>query len=82
MAIYLKDPELDALARKLARLEGASLTEAVKRALRERHERLEGERDLKRRRAEARLRRIRALPVRDASDPDQALYDEHGLPKA
>jgi antitoxin VapB len=36
MAISLKDPETDSLARQVARLTGETLTEAVRGALRER----------------------------------------------
>lgn len=82
MAIYLKDPEIDRLARELARLERTSLTEAVRRALAQRQKDLTDERAAKRRRVAARLSRIAALPVRDAGDPDDALYDAQGLPKA
>jgi len=39
MALSLKDPETDRLAREMARLTGESLTEAVRRALAERLER-------------------------------------------
>lgn len=81
MSLFLKDPDVDRLARELAQLEGTSLTDTVKRALRERHDRQLRERDAKRRRVEARLARIRALPVRDASDPDAAIYDDAGLPR-
>jgi antitoxin VapB len=82
VSLYLKDAEVDRLARELAQLEGASLTETVRRALRDRHDRLLEEREAKRRRVEARLARIKALPVRDASDPDATIYDDAGLPRA
>jgi len=36
MALSLKDPETDSLARQIARLTGETLTEAVRGALRER----------------------------------------------
>lgn len=39
MALSLKDPETDRLAREVARLTGESLTEAVRDALAERLER-------------------------------------------
>ena len=82
MAIYIKGPGVDRLARELARLEGTGLTEAIGRALSERHARLCAAREAKRRRVEARLARLASLPVVDAGDPDEAIYDEHGLPKA
>ena len=82
MAIYIKDPKVDRLARELARLENTSLTEAIGRALGERHARLYASREAKRRRVEAQLARLAAVPVVDSSDPDAAIYDEHGLPRA
>lgn len=81
MAIYLKDPNVDRLAREVARLEGKSITEAIASALAERHARLLAAQEEKRRRAHATLERIRALPVLDPRDPDEMLYDEDGLPR-
>jgi antitoxin VapB len=85
MAISIKDPETDRLARELAKATGESITEAIRGALRER---LERERQRRRsggagvaagvRRIQERLAR---LPVRDPRPADQLLgYDEHGLP--
>lgn len=82
MALYLKDPEVDRLARELARIENTTMTEAVARALRERLERAADAKAAKRARVEARLAKLRAMPVLDPRDPDEILYDEHGLPKA
>lgn len=42
MALSIKDPEADRLARELARRTGESLTEAVVRSLRERLDRQRG----------------------------------------
>ena len=83
MAISLKDPETDRLARAVAALTGESLTTAVKKAL---AERLERER-LKRGDREERLARIReiaehfaSLPVYDPRSPDEICgYDENGM---
>jgi antitoxin VapB len=84
MALSLKDPETDRLAREVAKLTGESLTEAVKTALRDR---LERER---RRRGKAidwtRLQQMQAeiarLPVVDDRSADELLgYDEAGLPR-
>jgi antitoxin VapB len=82
MPLYLKDPEVDRLARELARVEGATLTEAVARAIRERLERIADAKAARRARVEAGLAKLRAMPFLDARDPDEILYDEHGLPKA
>jgi antitoxin VapB len=83
MALNIKSPEADRLARELTATTGESLTTAVVVALRER---LERERD--RSRASTIAQRIRALrdelhglPVLDSRSPEAVLgYDEHGLP--
>jgi antitoxin VapB len=83
MAISLKDPETDRLARAVAALTGETLTAAVRKAL---AERLERER-LKRGDRDARLARIREiaerfarLPVYDDRSPDEIVgYDETGM---
>lgn len=84
MALSIKDPEADRLARELAQTTGETLTEAVTTALRERLLREKG-----RRRAKdlaARLMEIgeqcAALPVLDDRTPDEIIgYDEHGIPR-
>jgi antitoxin VapB len=83
MALSLKDPETDRLARAVAALTGESLTDAVRKSL---AERLERERV---RRGEpvglaARLREIgehcAALPDFDSRTPDEIIgYDETGM---
>lgn len=84
MALSLKDPETDRLAREVAKLTGESLTEAVRKSL---SERLERER-LRRGRPEADLvkeldalaRECAALPDLDTRTPDEIIgYDENGL---
>ena len=83
MAISLKDPETDRLARAVAALTGETLTAAVRNAL---AERLERER-LKRGEAPDFLARIReiqerlaSLPVYDDRSPDEIVgYDENGM---
>lgn len=84
MALSIKDPEADRLARALATATGESLTEAVTTALRERLARVE--RRPKARRLADELdeiaRRAAALPVLDGRSPDEILgYDEKGLPR-
>lgn len=84
MALSLKDPETDRLARQVARLTGESLTEAVRTSLAERLKREQ----LKRGRPgaladelEAIVRRNDALPVLDDRSAEEILdYDENGLP--
>jgi len=83
MGISIKNARTEQLARELARETGESLTTAIRRALEERLERVEGRRspDDKLKLARAALRRVDALPVLDARSPDEILgYDEHGLP--
>lgn len=82
MAISIKDPETDRLARELAAATGESLTDAIRNAIRDRLER-ESRRTYpgivaKVRRVQERLAR---LPVLDPRTPDELLgYDEHGVP--
>jgi antitoxin VapB len=83
MAISIKDPETDRLARALAAATGESLTEAIRRALRDR---LERESHRSRRGIVVEVRRIQErlarLPVLDRRSPDEIMgYDEHGLPR-
>ena len=81
--LSIKNEQTERLARELARETGESLTTAIRRALEERLDRVEGRRSPADRLvlAHAALRRVDALPVLDARTPDQILgYDEHGLP--
>ena len=83
MALNIKSEEADALARKLARRTGESLTDAVVNALKERLARTEKARphDLLRELATIR-KRCAKLKVRDARSPDEIIgYDENGLPR-
>ncbi|HEX3954152.1 MAG TPA: type II toxin-antitoxin system VapB family antitoxin [Stellaceae bacterium] len=83
MAISLKDPETDRLARAVAALTGETLTAAVRTALAERLERE------KLRRGEipdlaARIREIgehcASLPILDPRSPEEIVgYDETGM---
>jgi antitoxin VapB len=83
MALSLKDPETDRLARAVAALTGETLTDAVRNALAERLEREQL------RRGEmpglaARLRAIgehcASLPDFDTRTPDEIVgYDEYGM---
>jgi antitoxin VapB len=85
MALSIKDPEADRLARTVAAKTGETITQAVVTALRERLVREEARATD----TEARLREIleigwhcAALPVHDARSPDEILgYDGSGIPK-
>ncbi len=84
MALSIKHPEADRLARQLAAQTGESLTEAVLTALRERLVREQGRATTPRLRDELRAIRHRCaqLPVLDTRTADEILgYDENGLPR-
>jgi len=84
MAISLKDPETDSLARQVANLTGETITQAVRGALklRLREEHLKrGERPWDDAAIDAIIKRFQALPVLDDRTDDEILgYDENGLP--
>jgi len=83
MALSIKNPEVDRLARELAEVTGENMTEAICKALEERLEKEKGKkpgnfvRDEIQRIQErvARLRRIN-----QGSDEELIGYDEHGIP--
>ena len=84
MALSIKDPETERLARNLAQMTGENITTATKRAIEERLRRLSG----RSRRAAlledmaAIRQRWSALPVLDDRTPDEILgYDKQGLPR-
>ena len=84
MALSLKDPATDSLARQVASLTGETLTEAVRIALAERlgRERLKrgGPAELAEE-LKAIARRAAGRPVLDRRSADEILgYDENGLP--
>jgi antitoxin VapB len=84
MALSIKDPETEQLARSLAQLTGENITTATKRAIEERLRRLNAQthkdallEDL----AEIR-RRWSEMRVLDDRKPEEILgYDDHGLPR-
>ncbi len=83
MALNIKDPETDRLARELAAATGESLTQAIQTAVRERHAKVRAGRE-----AEQLVDFMNALSARSAARPvlddrsaEEILgYDEHGLP--
>jgi antitoxin VapB len=84
MALSIKHPEADTLARNLAKLTGESLTDAVLNALRERLARERRKDDAARILEELRAirRRMARYPILDQRTPDEILgYDEHGIPR-
>ena len=84
MALSLKDPETDRLARELARLTGESLTEAVRTSLAERLERERLRRGRPKKGLAERLNELAlecaAFPDHDTRSPDEIIgYDEDGM---
>jgi hypothetical protein len=79
MALYLKDPEVDALARELARIEGKSITETVRDALMERRAEILADRERRDRKIRALWVEIDQEPDLDTRDHDEILYDEDGV---
>lgn len=85
MGLNIKNEETCRLASELARLTGETKTGAITQAVRERLER-----ESRRRGADARVRRLRAIAERCAAlvgpgassmEHGRLLYDERGLPK-
>ncbi len=85
MALSVKNPEADRLAREVAARTGETLTTAVVVSLRERLARLRGRRPRRRPlRDELReiARRCAQLPTLDERTADEILgFDERGLPR-
>ena len=84
MALSIKHPEADRLARELAERTGESLTDAVLNALRERLKREQSRSDAVQVLDELRAirERMARYPVLDDRSPDEILgYDENGIPR-
>ena len=84
MALSVKHPEADRLAREVAARTGETLTTAVIVALRERLARLRGRPRRRRLREELReiAERCARLPTLDERSADEILaYDQRGLPR-
>lgn len=86
MALSIRDPETDRLARELAALTGESMTEAIRTALAERLGRMRRLREAEAERRIAEVRaiqaRVAALPVLDARSAEAILgHGEQGLPR-
>ena len=84
MALNIRNRETEELTAELARLTGESKTEAVKKAVRDRLERVRRTRQQRSLADEldAIGRECAALPTLDPRSPQQIIdYDEHGLPR-
>jgi antitoxin VapB len=83
MALNIKDPETDRLARELAEATGETITVAARVALAERLARVRARRDAAGRAAEldAIVQRGRARAILDERTAEDVVgYDQHGLP--
>lgn len=82
MALSIKNPEVERLARELAAKTGESITDAVMVALRDRIDRETRRRDGQRLRRMMRIAEdIARLPHLDTRSADEIIgYDEHGVP--
>jgi antitoxin VapB len=84
MALSIKSMEAERLAREVAAKTGESLTDAIRKALEERLDRLRNQRrsQILASQLDEILRRVDQLPVLDSRSADEILgYDEHGLPR-
>jgi antitoxin VapB len=84
MALSIRDPETERLARALSQLTGENITTATKRAIEERLRRLGGQTrrtTLLEDMAEIRRRWSEMRIVDDRSAEEILGYDEHGLPR-
>ena len=85
MALSIRDPETDRLAREVSRRTGETMTQAIRIALAERLDRLdrsrEAEIERRRRAIDAIVAQAHKLPILDDRTEDEILgYDENGLP--
>lgn len=83
MPLNIKDPDTQALAKRLASLTGESLTRAVKLAIQQRLAQVEKTRGTTRLADELDHIALHcaALPLRDQRDAEEIIgYDERGLP--
>jgi antitoxin VapB len=83
MALSIKDPEADRLAREVAKITGESLTKAIVQSLRERLARVRRARGPRLSEELLKIgRRCARLPVQDSRPAEEILgYDKHGLPR-
>ena len=83
MALSIKDPEADRLAREVAKATGETLTAAVVQSLRERLARVRRPRGPRLSEQLLKIgRRCSRLPVKDGRSAEDIIgYDEHGLPR-
>lgn len=76
MALNLKNADVERLAAEVARMTGESKTEAIRRALEERHQRLKGASTTRRRARVLALLRTRVWPTIPAAERGRRLTRE------
>lgn len=84
MPLSIKNETTERLARQVAEATGESITEAIRKSLEERWEKVKKRRSSQAlaQQVEHILRRVDSLPELDSRSPDEILgYDEHGLPR-
>lgn len=83
MALSIKDPEADRLARELAKRTGQTMTQVIVGALREKLAKTKARPKPDLAQALVQIgRRCAALPVKDKRRPEEILgYDDHGAPR-
>ena len=79
MALSIRNPEVEALARDLASRAGTGITEAILEALKERKRHLDGVNEVKYARIMAILSRVDQLPILDHRTPEEIVgFNEFG----
>lgn len=84
MALNIKDPKTDHLAREVAERAGETITDAIRVALEERLQRLKGRSKASTQREKLMeiLKRVDELPRNQALTDEEILgYDNNGIPK-
>ncbi|MDX1540954.1 MAG: type II toxin-antitoxin system VapB family antitoxin [Geminicoccaceae bacterium] len=81
MPLYIRDERIKALAEEVARLQGTTMTEAVRASLAEARRRIEADRDERRARADAALTKLQQMVKKSGKPLDEnTLYDDQGNP--
>ena len=82
MSLNIKDEETCELARQVAKETGETMTRAINKALRQRLEQVRKQKTKATAEELMEIGRRFSRLIRDKNfDPDEFLYDEHGLPK-
>jgi antitoxin VapB len=80
--LYIKNPAAHRLARQLSKYKGVTLTDAVIGALEDQLNATKKPKSIDRKKIDALLEKMRALPIADSRSSDEILgYDEFGLPR-